>query len=79
MKNKQPNGKVGRENERQQVQMADKYTKSLTIEEIEIKVIVRYDIVLIRLGKKTTLNTDKINQGCWKQEILYNTRRSINC
>lgn len=41
--------------------MADKYTKSLTIEEIEIKVIVRYDIVLIRLGKKTTLNTDKIN------------------
>lgn len=59
--------------------MADKYTKSLTSEEIEIKVIVRYDIVLIRLGKKTTLNTDKINQGCWKQEILYNTRRSINC
>lgn len=32
--------------------MADKYTKSLTIEEIEIKVIVRYDFVLIRLGKK---------------------------
>lgn len=43
--------------------MADRHMKIMTIKEIEIKVIVRYDIVFLRLrGKKTTLNIDKLTK-----------------
>ena len=59
-RHKQPNGKVIKESESWQAQMADKHMKSPT-KEVECKLTVRYNFVPIRLGaKKTTKHSYEV-------------------